>query len=428
MSGLVLDRKAVQRNHLALITQRSTGSMVQALLARGVVITFLITRLGGGAVIVGAMGSLWALSGFSQLFTAWYLERPISRKKFVLWVSGVGLFLLPFLALALWAWAEEWKRLMLVVLLAAVFLRSIVSFLCIPALLDLARTLIKPGERLFVFSVRGLASALCGLAAGGVTLVLLRRFVFPVNYVALVLAAALAGLLAWGSVLLFQEGKVGSSRERRSPPADFLRTLLRLLRPGSGGHEERRFRRYVAVRHAIFVSRCAYPFLAFYAAKRFGLPDMAAGWFVLAMRAGRLMGSFTLSVVARLRRSARQVTRIALSCTLLGLAAAVLTSRWEGLLAAFFLQGVFLECFLVADPILMMEHTPPERAVLGMSLTMVALYPMRIVLPILAGLLLHSLGFAAVAGFAMASGVVAFVAAGSLRSQGDVEEQPGEEQ
>ncbi|MFP4057964.1 MAG: hypothetical protein ACLF0G_13940 [Candidatus Brocadiia bacterium] len=416
-----------RRNRLAVIAERATGSVAHDILAPGLVLTALVHDLGGGAMVVGTLEALLVLAGVSQLLTAYRLQREAGRRRFVLRVAGGALLLLPVLAAVLWGLAESRPRLVLGLLLGLLFLRWSLTAMCNPALLDLSRKLISPDERHKVFALRQLAAAACGVAGAGLTYGVLRGLAMPANYVVLVLASAAVGALSWLAVFLMRERGRGPRPQRLDSPREFVAQLFRLLRPGRGGAAEHRFRHYVAVRHAVYVSRAAYPFVALYALQGFEVSRATVGLFMVARWGGRLTSGLLLTLVPRLRRTPQRILRFALAGTLVGLVCAVATPRWEGLFVTFFLSGAFLEAYLVADPIFMMAHAPPGREVLGMSLTIVALYPMRILLPLAAGILFATVGFPVVAAVALAGGAVAFAAAGGLhaREQAPPEHPPG---
>ena len=410
-----MDNEGVSlRNRAGLVAERAFGSLAHALLSPEIVVAALILRLGGGEMTVAALNSLLVAVGVAQLFTGWYLGRTGSRRLYVLKVSGSSLLLVPVLALVVWRGSRGWPTATLVVLMVVVLGRWAAGALCNPALLDLARLLLSPAERAFVFALRGFASAACGLLAAGAIHLLVRAVAYPANYACIVLASGVAGALGLASVAILQERLAGSDGSGRMGVADYARLLAELLRPGAGGETGQRFRRYVAVRHAIFLSRCAFPFLTVYALRRLGASGREIGLFTMALWGGRLVCGLVLSVVPFLRATPHRMTRLGLACTIVGLVVAVGAGSWRWLLATFFLQGAFLEAFLVADPIFLIDHAPAGHEMAGMSLTMVALYPMRLVLPLVAGALLRWVGFGALVGLALAGCVAALVSLGTL--------------
>jgi len=402
------------RDRAGLVAERSLGSLAHALLSPEIVVAALILRLGGGEMTIAALNSLLVAVGVSQLFTGWYVGRTGSRRRYVLRVSGASLLLIPVLAWAVWRCSERWPTATVVVVFAAVLGRWAAGALCNPALLDLARILLPPRERAFIFALRGFGSAACGLLAAGAIHLLIRGIPFPANYASIILASGVAGLLALGSVAALSERASGEAPAPRMKVGEYLGLLVGLLRPGRGGDTGRRFRRYVAVRHTIFLSRCAFPFLTVYAMRRLGATGQEIGWFTMALWGGRLACGLLLSAVALLRETPGRMTRLGLASTALGLVVAAFAGDWHWLLATFFLQGVFLEAFLVADPIFLIDHAPPGHEMAGMSLTMVALYPMRLILPLVAGALLRWVGFGSLVALALAGCAGAFASVGFL--------------
>ena len=404
------------RDRAGLVAERALGSLAHALLSPEIVVAALILRLGGGEMTVAVLNSLLVAVGVGQLFTGWYVGTTGSRRRYVLKVSGASLLLIPLLAWVVWRCSERCPTATVAVVFAGVLGRWAAGALCNPALLDLARILLPPRERAFIFALRGFGSAACGLLAAGAIHLLIRAVPFPANYTSIILASGVAGLLALGSVAVLSERASDRARKPRMKASDYVALLVALLRPHRGGQAGRRFRRYVAVRHAVFLSRCAFPFLTVYAMRNLGASGQEIGWFTMALWGGRLACGFLLSAVAFLRERPGRITRFGLASTALGLVAASLASDWHWLLATFFLQGVFLEAFLVADPIFLIDHAPPGHEMAGMSLTMVALYPMRLILPLVAGALLRWVGFGSLVALALAGCAGAFASVGFLGS------------
>lgn len=404
----------MSRNRAGLVAERALGSLAHALLSPEIVVAALILRLGGGEMTVAALNSLLVAVGVTQLLTGWYVGRTGSRRAYVLRVSGASLLLIPLLAWVVWRCSERLPTATLVVLIAVVLGRWAAGALCNPALLDLARILVPAHERAFIFALRGFGSAACGVLAAGAIHVLIRAVPHPASYASIILASGVAGLLGLGSVAVLSERASRAAQTRRMRASDYVSLLARLLRPGRGGEAGRRFRRYVAVRHSIFLSRCAFPFLTVYAMRKLGATGQEIGWFTMALWGGRLACGLVLSTVPFLRKTPHRMTRLGLASTALGLVVAALAGGWHWLLATFFFQGVFLEAFLVADPIFLIDHAPPGHEMAGMSLTMVALYPMRLVLPLVAGALLRWVGFDALVALALAGCAGALVSLATL--------------
>ena len=394
--------------HATLVAQRAMGNLSGEFLASGIVFTALATRLGGGAWAVALLSSLTVIGSISQIFAAWYLQGPVPLRSYLIRVSGLSLFVLPLFGLGLWMGVTGHPSWLLAGLLATVFVTAVAGPLCWPAMLEIERSLISPEDRPRLFAVRGFLGALLSLLAASLTSYLLNRYSYPANYALVIFATSAAAGAAWMILLLLPEPARGQESAQHLSGREFLQTITRLLQPrspvGAG------FRHYLIIRQAIFVCRCAFPFLTLYAIKKFHLADARVGAFVLALMVGRLCIGMGMTFMPRLRQRPQLTMRLAVTCALLSLVLAVVAARWEILLATFFLQGVFLEMFMLADAIFIMEHAPAERAIVAMSLTMVALYPVGLMLPLIAAYLFNQWGFTFLVALAGSGGLVAIFA------------------
>ncbi len=381
--------------------------MTGEFLSPAIVLAALVKSLGGGELVVAGMQSLVVLGGLSQILAAWYLHEGTSRRRYLLRVNSLGILSLIFLAVAIWILAKEQAALLLYLLLALIFLRALLEPAGWPAQLDLERTLIPADIRSWIFSLRGVLSALAGLAAGAVTHALLKNQAYPTNFALVIVAASLSSLITWWAVYHLKESVRPLEFIERPGPVEFLRTMSQILRPGAP--DGREFRSYIFLRHLVFFSRCAFSFFTLHALDHFHMDLPATAFFVMALSAGRLAGGLCLTFVPVLRRKSHRILAFALISGMLGNGAALMSTQWEGLLLSFILQGFFLEALLVADPLFMMEYTPPRYAVLGMTLTMVALYPMNVALPMVSGFIYQRFGFTCLAALALMGGLAALI-------------------
>ena len=398
----------MKTDHVTLVAQRAMGSLSGEFLASGIIFTALAARLGGGAFAVAMLSSLTVIGGISQIFAAWYLQGPVPLRSYLIRMAGLSLFVLPLFGLSLWMGATRHPSWLLAGLLATVFITAIAGPLCWPAMLELERRLISPQDRPQVFAVRGFLGAVLSLLAASITSYLLQHYAYPTNYALVILATSLTAGAAWIILRFLPEPARGEESAQHLSGREFLQTITGLLKPrspiGAG------FRHYLVIRQAVFVCRCAFPFLTLYAIKKFHLADAKVGAFILALMLGRLCIGLGMSLMPRLRRHPQLTMRLAVGCALLSLGLAVVAARWEILLATFFLQGVFLEMFMLADSIFIMEHAPDEHPIVAMSLTMVALYPVGLLLPLGAAYLFNQWGFTFLVALAGSGGLVAIFA------------------
>lgn len=416
----------MRRNSLVLIAHRVFGGISNEFVSPLILLAALIEHLGGGEWAIAALTSLLTFGGITQIVAAWWIQDGIRRRVWLLGVTGLSGGLLLVLAAAIALLGGTSPALLLGLVLLLIGLRALAEPASWPALLDLERTLIDPPDRARVFACRGLLSAASGLLAGLAAGAVLGALGFPMGYAVVMALGAAATAAAWTCILGLQEGSALPGRDdpateippspapRRPAPLDYLRTLFRLLTPGTDD-QGRTFRRYILVRHLVFLSRCAFPFMTLYAIRRHQLAPGDAAAFVVALNAGRLAGGALLSAVPRMRRTAGRVMALAMGCVMGSLVLAVLGAQWEFILGAFFLQGLFFEALLVADPLYMMAHTPKGHEMTGMALTMVALMPLGILLPQASGLIYDRCGFAVLAGVGIAAAALAIPALLLLR-------------
>ncbi len=317
-----------------------------------VVVPAFVAELTGSAVWVGGLAALIAVSSAGpQVLVARFVE-PMARKRPVLlaaiylrafaWASLAGLVLLA---------GDRYPQVVLAGLVGLIGLFALGGALGGVPYTDIVGKVIPSNRRGAFFASRQAIGSLLGLAAAGVSRLVLAR-PYPENFATLFLLSAIALVVASLGFWVIQEPE--SPRTGAPPP--WREYLASLKEP------------FLALRSMAMVNWftglawLAVPFYVVAARHDFAISDEATAWFVGASVAGALLGNLAWGWIVD-RHGSRQMV---LACVLLSAATplvALLASAvgWQVLVLATGMAGATAAGRSVGYPAAVLDLAPASR-------------------------------------------------------------------
>jgi MFS family permease len=386
-------------NILALGGEYGFFMVALAFMSPTTVLPAFAAWLGASTVVIGAIPAVMTVGWFlPPLFAAAHTERLERKLPFVLrWTPWERV---PFAVLALVAFlvAERAPALSIVLLLLMLLIITGVGGMLMPAWMDLVGRTVPARLRGRFFGLSGLAAALGGLGGSAVTSWSLGALPPATAYGVCFLGATLAVGLSWIALALVRE-----------PPATTVPAETN-FRAHLGGipallRRDVNFSRFLSARMLGFGATMSTGFLTVYALRVLAAPMAEVGAFTALFLTGQMVGQTLLGWLAD-RVGHRVVLALAVgTATAMNLVALAATSS-AVFQIVFVLHGVASAAFQVSAPNLALEFAPtPERrpTYVGVEKTLIA--PFGFGLPLLAGVLIDALGYAAVFGVAAALGI-----------------------
>ncbi len=233
------------------------------------------------------MGSL-----LPQIFTARWVERLPHKKPFVAYTSllseRLGIILL---ALVVWRANALGAGLTLMFFLFGLAWHAIGSGIIATGWQEMIAKIIPVRARGRFFGMAFFGGSALGLAAAASATVILARYPFPHNFAICFAFTAVSMIISWFFLMATREPP---RHDPRSPitARQYWRNLMILLR------EDTNYRRYLWSRVGWAFGSMGTGFIAVYAARRFALPDQAAGTFTTILVASQMVANLILGELA----------------------------------------------------------------------------------------------------------------------------------
>lgn len=295
-----------RRNFLALWGDYFFFGVAMHFLSQTTVLPSLVRHLTDSAPLIGLVSTIqtggWLLP---QLIAANYVADKPLKKRYVAIPALAGRLLYPFLAWAIWAWAEPHPRLTLALFYLAYSLFVLADGLASVPWFDVFSKSLPPRLRGRLVGWAQMTMGIAGIGAG----LAVGRILgaegpgYPANYALLYLIASVSlGL----SLLSFLQVRERPSQEvaARMPWAHFLPQLARVLR------EDRSFRALIITRLLVGWSGMAMPFYVVYALDVLGFQPGVIGTFVSAQVVGGILSGAAMGYIGE-HKGTRAVIRFA---------------------------------------------------------------------------------------------------------------------
>lgn len=388
------------------VSEGAFASFGMGLMGVGSVLPVLVDKLGGGALVIGSLGTIAAVASLVQVLAARFVE-PMRRKKPWVMVTGLGMRL-PYVVVpaALLALGASQPRTVLYILLTTLVVGAVSGSLLIPGWLEMVRATIPERLRGRLFGYRQFFSSLMGLVSGVLVAWVLAALEFPQNFAAVGGLAAAAVTLSW-FLYLGVNDVPASSTQGRVPWGEYFGELGRALR------ERADLRQYLL--YVVFAagSGASFVFMPTALTKGLGLSAATVGYY-MALGAGvRVVGSPLAGWLA----DHLGPRRLLPSGALLMAAALVVAASAQGFaggLCAYGLVSAGKMLQMVCRPPVVMELAHGRGRVAQLVLPSLVAWPVRTVGPLVAALVVRWAGYPTLFGLAAGVGLLAVWASTSL--------------
>jgi len=395
MSWRVSDRT----NFWLHVSEGAFASFGMGLMSVGSVLPVLVDRLGGGALLIGSLGTIGAVASLFQVLAARFVE-PMRRKKPYVVVVGLGMRV-PHLVVpvALLALGASQPRVVLCLLLGTLVVGAVSGSLLVPGWMEMVRATIPGRLRGRLFGYRHFFSSLMGLATGGLVAWVLGAFEFPRNFAAVGGASALAVMISWFLYLGVNDVPTPSSHER-VPWSEYFGQLWLALR------QRAELRRYLLYGVLLAGSAASFIFLPTALTKGLGLEAATLGYYMAFAAGVRVVGSPLAGWLAD-RVGPRRLLPSGALLMAGALVVAALAKGFVGGLCAYGLVAAGKMLQMVCRPAVVMELARGRGRVAQLVLPSLVAWPVRTVGPLAAGLVVSWAGYPLLFSLAACLGLLA---------------------
>jgi len=383
----------------------------------------LVAALGGGAGTLGILASIGSFAVIGPLILAPRVEAARRKKRLVL-LLGLGQRLPQLLiVLALALLARERPLLCLYAIALIKLLGAFATGLLYAPWQDLIAETVPIHRVGRLFGFRNLLGGVLRFPSAAVCAAIIALCVFPTNYQLLYLLSFAILMVSWVIFALVDEMPESAAPRARQPARHYFRNLIAAVR------EDRNYRRYLLY---VAFSKPLDIVVTFFALAALSVHHMRqASWVALSGAAASVAaigGSLVLPFVAERIGPKRMLGgALCLKAGAMLLAAVAPTGMW--LVAALFLLGLCGAAQGVAGPPLMMRVFPRGKRVGYITLSSVAITPLRVVMPLLAGLVTKLFGFGVLFAAAGAWMLLALVPLSRIELDGELADaRPGSDE
>ncbi len=254
------------------------------------VLTLYVSRLTNDSLLIGLAAGI-ASSTFliPQLFAAKIIE-GMERTKPVVVKFGFFTERLPFLIMAISTglFAKNFPGLALIIFFIALIWQGLGEGIVAIAWRDMLARLFPQDRRGRFFGISGFCESLFGALGAGVTIYVLGRFSFPMNFAALFLIAFLGLAIAWVFVGLSREPAKKFIVNNSISYIHYFRQFKTLFRTNSN------FGKFIISRVLSGLGQMGIVFIIIYAVKQWDLSDSIAGKFSLTLLIAQMLASLVL--------------------------------------------------------------------------------------------------------------------------------------
>ena len=372
-------RRHLRRNYIVHFVEGGLFSGGLAFIAMDSVLPTMVRSLGGPNWLISLMPMLLFL-GFMwpPLFMAHVTEKLHSLKRFAV-LLGVPQRL-PFLlaGCALWFWAEDYPRLVLVLVALSPLMAGICGGIVWGAWVELTSRMIPPNRRSSVMALRAIFGAGIGIFAGSVIKTVLENNPGPQGYAILHFIAFGVAMLSFLAFLFIKEPRrIPDTKTSQRGLIANLKSMPAIVRGDT------RFRFFVigqAFGAGFFIMT---PFLAIHALEVVDRGEAFLGVLVQAQMIGNISGNFLAGWIGDRWGGRIVLLWSKLIFIALALGAIYNVAEW-GFMLLFFLFGFGFSFHLVGRSTLSIEICPEVRRPTYLALMQFLLLPAMLVSAVLA--------------------------------------------
>lgn len=373
-------------------------TLAMNLISQSTILPLLITRLTDSKIAVGAIPAIINM-GFllPQLFTARHAETLKRKKPFIIFWSAIG-ERIPYLLMGLVVlfFAQSAPGLTLAAIYLLLLVTTGAGGALTPYWYDLIAKVI-PVQRRGLWSGVGFGlGALMGIAGGALAGRFLSDLPYPSSFAMCFLAAAGFQVVSWACLALNREPESAAVKQGVGL-REYFRALPALLA------RDRNYQVFLVCRTVIGLSSMAAGFYIVFGSERFTLTGAQVGGLTAVLVGAQALMNLLLGMLGD-RRGHKVVLVLGAFAASLSALAALLTTSLAGLWLVFILLGTSLASEAVSAFNIIIEFSPPEDRPTYIGLTNTLLAPVRIIAPILGGLLAAQFGYPVLFAASLASG------------------------
>ncbi|MCC7355415.1 MAG: MFS transporter [Anaerolineae bacterium] len=313
-----------------------------------------VSRFTSAPLIIGLVAAIPAVGSLlPQIFTARLVERLPRKKPFVAYTSLMSERLgIIIMALVVWLAGGLGASLTLALFLLGLTWHAVGTGILTTAWQEMIAKIIPVRARGRFFGLAFFGGAALGLLAAASATIILARYPFPTNFAICFTFTAVGAIISWFFLMATRE----PPRHDPRPPTSarqYWRNLLVLVQ------EDKNYRRYLLSRIGWAFGSMGSGFIAVYAARRFGLPDQAAGTFTTILVASQMVANLALGELAD-----RRGHKVTLELSVLAILAAMLLAFIGATPLWFYVSFAFLGIGLAGNSLsslaITMEFSTPE--------------------------------------------------------------------
>lgn len=282
----------VKKNFILNLFDGAVFSFGMSFVSVVTILPIYLKQLGASNIAIGILPVVWAL-GFNlpQIIIANYTGNQPYKKKIIMITS---LFQrIPWLLLSLLSMfcINKESSTSIILFFLCFGLAAIGGGFNLPAWFDLFSKLTPVSIRGKQFAYRTSLGALLGIIAGKISVEILDRVVFPINFSILFFIGSLIMLSSYLFLIQLIENEPNPPRKTLDIK-EFILNLPTILK------KEINYRNFLIADALLIIGIVSNTFIAVYAIEKFGLPESYAGVFTVVVMFSLMFGSLIFGMVA----------------------------------------------------------------------------------------------------------------------------------
>ena len=384
--------KSSNRNIFAFTFHALFLALTMSFIDVNTVVPNMIAEAGGTTVHLGILSAIMiGGSGLMQLVFAGVLM-PYPRKKGFL-LLGIYLRVFALIVLGIFLLRTDiaggsWKVL---IILGIMTIFSFSGSFAGIAYTDILGRAIDPEQRKRFFLLKQLIASFGVIISALLVKIVLSLFPYPTNYSILFISAG--GLLLIGTIGFWLIHEPAEAGKQKITLKEKFRTFYDAI------IKDRNLQMYLLLINTSGVTFVTIPFLILYARTRFDISGSMVGTFLLVQMSGSLATNIILNLMNKKITKNQRYKGILYMFILTGMAVPIsalfFASSQSLYIIVFLLSGIALALYQIASPGVLLEISNDKNRPVYTGLSGAGSI-MNILYPILAGILIRTIGFTAV--------------------------------
>lgn len=361
-------KTVAERNYWLNLAEGVIFISSAAFLSPQVILPALITRMGGGNVVIGALPVLIYVGLFlPQIFAARHVETIPWKKPWALRFGFIQRMNVLLMALAIAFLAGNHPLIALSLFLAFYALMHLFAGIATPGWFDFYIKITPANRRGRLAGLRTSLGALSAFFFGFLFTAILALVAYPVNYAIGLFLAFLLQMGSLGTQRMMIENEPSKTLQKR-PLTAYLWELPEVLRTNPP------FKEFLRSSAVLIIANMPIGFFTVYALKRFDPHETMVGEFVVSLLLTQVIGAFFSGIVAD--RHGNKLPLIIAACGTLAASLWALVAPSVGWFRiVFLLLGFNLGTEMMARYNISVEYGPAEKRSTYVALMNTALAP-----------------------------------------------------